>query len=162
MLLVSAILMAGWGTTLPLIPLSEFPKPAQLSSEDEAWNLLCGAAWKYMWVREPAKFSSEITEALYEVSQGISGIMLSVLTTAQLAAMEGHGAETVDADLIRKVYQERMTPLHSAIRILKSGDPKLMDEFDDLYRNAYPTIDRSEDDSRRRSTAYGRGKLGRS
>lgn len=117
-----------------------------LSSEDEAWNLLCGAAWKYMWVREPAKFSSEITAALYEVSQGISGIMLSVLTTAQLAAMEGDGAETVDADLIRKVYQERMTPLHSAIRILKSGDPKLMDEFDDLYRNAYPTIDRSEDD----------------
>ena len=51
-----------------------------LSSEDEAWNLLCGAAWKYMWVREPAKFSSEITAALYEVSQGISGIMLSVLT----------------------------------------------------------------------------------
>jgi len=117
-----------------------------LSSDDESWNLLCDAAWKYMWVREPAEFGTKISDALYEVSQGISGIMLSVLATAQLAAMEEDGAETVDADLIRKVFQERMTPLHSAIRILKSGDPKLMDEFDDLYRNAYPTIDRSDDD----------------
>jgi hypothetical protein len=117
-----------------------------LSADDEAWNLLCDAAWKYMWVRKPAKFGTEITDALYEVSQGISGIMLSVLATAQLAAMEEDGAEAVDADIIRKVYRERMTPLHPAIRILKSGDPRLMDGFDDLYRNAYPSIDRSEDD----------------
>jgi hypothetical protein len=117
-----------------------------LSAKDEAWNLLCEAAWKYMWVRNPTEFGTEITDALYEVSQGISGIMLSVLTTAQLAAMEEDGAETVDAELIRKVFRERMTPLHSAIRILKSGDPTLMDGFDDLYRNTYPSIDRSEDD----------------
>jgi hypothetical protein len=117
-----------------------------LSSEDEAWNLLCDATWKYLWVRKPAEFSPEIADALYEVSQGISGIMLSVFATAQLAAMEEDGAETVDADLIRKVYRERMAPLHAAVRILKSNDPRLMDKFDDLYRNAYPTGDRSEDD----------------
>src|ERR1039458_7484993 len=116
------------------------------SAGDEAWNLFCEAAWNYMWVRKPAEFGTEITDALYELSQGISGIMLSVLATAQLAAMEDDGAEKVDADLIRKVYQERMTPLHPAIRILKSGDQNLMEGFDDLYRNAYPSGDRSEDD----------------
>ncbi len=116
------------------------------SAKDETWNQFCEAAWEYMWVRKPANFDTEIADALYEVSQGISGIMLSVLTTAQLAAMEDEGGETMDAALIRKVYQERMTPLHPAIRILQSGDPRLMDGFDDLYRNAYPSIDRSEDD----------------
>lgn len=117
-----------------------------LSHEDDAWNLLCSAAWEYQWIRNPVKYDDEIAEALYEVSQGISGIMLSVFATAQLAAMEDDGAETVDAELIRKVYHERMSPLHPAIRILQSGDPRLMDQFDDLYRNAYPTIDRREDD----------------
>lgn len=116
------------------------------SHEDDAWNLLCSAAWEYQWVRKPIKYSDGIAETLYEVSQGISGIMLSVLATAQLAAMEDDGAETVDANLIRKVYRERMAPLHPAIRILQSGDPRLMDKFDDLYRNAYPTIDRSDDE----------------
>ncbi len=118
-----------------------------LSHNDESWNLLCSTAWDYQWVRNPAVYSIGIAEALYDVSQGISGIMLSVLATAQLAAMEEDGAEVVDADLIRKVYRERMRPLHPAIRILQSGDPRLMDEFDDLYRNAYPTADRSEEDS---------------
>ena len=47
--------------------------------------------------------------------------MLSVRATAQLAAMEGDGAETVDSDLIRKVYREGVTPLHTAFRILRSG-----------------------------------------
>ena len=117
-----------------------------LSAEDPTWNLFCEAAWKYMWVRKPAEFEDKIVDALYEVSQGISGIMLSVLARAQLAAMEEDGGERVDADLIRKVFWERMTPLHPAIRILSSGDPKLMDKFDDLYRNAYPTGDRREDD----------------
>ena len=118
-----------------------------LSYKDDAWNLLCSAAWEYQWVRKPIGYSDEIAKALYEVSQGISGIMLSVLATAQLAAMEDDGAETVDADLIRKVYLERMSPLHPAIRILQSGDPRLMDQFDDLYRNTYPTIHLSEDET---------------
>jgi hypothetical protein len=114
-----------------------------VSYEDEAWNLLCSAAWEYQWVRNPEIYSPEIADALYDVSQGITGIMLSVFITAQLAAMED-GKETVDTDLIRKVYVERMSPLHSAIRTLQSGDPRLMDKFDDIYRNAYPNIDRSD------------------
>lgn len=31
-----------------------------------------------------------------------------------------------------------MKPLHPAIRILQSGNPILMDKFDDLYRNLWP------------------------
>lgn len=117
-----------------------------LSYEDEAWNLLCGAAWNYQWIRNPIDYSSEIAKALYEVSQGITGIMLSVLATAQLAAMEEDGGERVDAHLIRKVYDERMKPLHPAIRILQSGDPRLMSKFDDLYKNAYPAVDSKNDE----------------
>ena len=87
-----------------------------MSAEDENWQLLCSAAWEYQWVRNPIKFDSDIAEALYETSQGISGIMLSVLGTAQAAAIEEDGSETVNADLIRTDYEERMKPLHPAIR----------------------------------------------
>jgi hypothetical protein len=116
-----------------------------LSHEDEAWQLLCSAAWEYQWVRDPVDLTPEISDALYDVSQGISGIMLSVLATAQLAAMEGGSPETVDSTLIRKVYDERMKPLHPAIRLLESGDPRQLDKFDDLYLNTYPTIRCNED-----------------
>ena len=48
--------------------------------------------------------------------------------------------------MIRKVFAERMKPLHPAIRVLQSGDPRLMDKFDDLYKNFWPGTERTEVD----------------
>lgn len=107
------------------------------SAEDSSWTDLCQIAWEYQWVKDPIEFDAEICEALYDVSQGITGLMISAFAFAQLAAIDD-GTERVDAALIRKVYLERMKPLHPAIRILQSGNPILMDKFDDLYRNLWP------------------------
>ncbi|MCY1545896.1 hypothetical protein D9M68_818610 [compost metagenome] len=111
------------------------------SSADESWQQLCKIVWNYQWLREPAGYSSDICEALYEASQGITGIMLSTYISAQLAAIED-GSERLNADLILKVFRDRMKPLHPAVRVLKSGNPTLVDKFDDLYQNLYPRQDR--------------------
>lgn len=111
------------------------------NSANESWQHLCKIAWNYQWVREPIDYSGDICDALYEVSQGITGIMLSAYISAQLAAIE-NGSECVNADLILKVFRERMKPLHPAVRVLKSGNPTLVDKFDDLYQNLYPGQDR--------------------
>lgn len=116
----------------------DLERPA--SADDSSWTDLCQIAWEYQWVRNPIEFDSEICEALYDVSQGITGLMISAFSFAQLAAIDEE-TERVDAALIRKVYLERMKPLHPAIRILQSGNPILLDKFDDLYRNLWPTKD---------------------
>lgn len=121
------------------------------SANDEAWHMLCKRAWQYQWVRNPADFSDDIAQALFDVSQGNSGIMLTAFLTAQQLAIGNPKLERVDANLLYKVYEERMSPLHPAIAVLRSGDPLLIDRFEDLYRNAYPTID--QPDGRVRSTA---------
>ncbi len=120
----------------------DLERPA--SAAVDSWVDLCQIAWEYQWVKNPVDFDSDICEALYEVSQGITGIMISAFAFAQLAAIED-GTERVDAALICKVYLERMKPLHPAIRILQSGDPRLVDKFDDLYKNLWPTKDGDED-----------------
>lgn len=112
-----------------------------LSPNDVHWQSLCTAAWEFQWVRNPVDYSEAIGAALYEVSQGITGIMLSTLATAQVAAIE-NGSERVTEELIRTVFKERMTPLHPAVRVLQSGDPLLMDQFDDLYKNFWPSTER--------------------
>lgn len=118
------------------------------SAQDESWIDLCSIAWKYQWVRNPVEFDPGICDALYDVSQGITGIMLSAFSFAQLAAID-NGTECVDANLIRKVYLDRMKPLHPALRVLQSGNPLLMDKFDDLYKNHWPKqnegVDGTED-----------------
>jgi hypothetical protein len=120
----------------------DLERPA--SAEEKSWTDLCQIAWRYQWVRNPVEFDSDICEALYDVSQGITGIMLSAFAFAQLDAIENE-IERVDAALIRKVYMERMKPLHPAIRILQSGNPVLMDKFDDLYKNLWPTMGINEE-----------------
>lgn len=109
------------------------------SSEDPNWQNLSKTMWKYQWVRNPiTEYSPEIGHALYDISQGINGIAISGFAATQLVAIED-GSERVTAELIRKVFEERMQPLHPAIRILKSGDPRLMDTFEDIYMNLYPS-----------------------
>ena len=112
-----------------------------MSADDENWQSLCEAAWEFQWVRKPVAYSEAIGNAFYEVSQGVTGIMLSTFATAQLAAIED-GSECVTEELIQKVFDERMKPLHPAVRVLQSGNPMLMDKFDDLYKNFWPTTDR--------------------
>ncbi|WP_287145402.1 ATP-binding protein [Achromobacter sp.] len=109
------------------------------TSDEAGWHQLCEIAWGLQWVRKPiVHYDHLIGEALYEVSQGINAIMINVLMTAQQAAMET-GAERVDADSIIRTFNERMRPLHPAISILKSGNQRLMEQFDDMFQNLYPT-----------------------
>lgn len=106
-------------------------------ADDKNWQALCKATWEYQWIRNPLDYSEGIGGVLYEVSQGITGVMVTAMVAAQAAAIED-GSERVDEALIRKVFDERMKPLHPAIRVLKSGDPRLLDKFDDVYKNFWP------------------------
>jgi hypothetical protein len=122
-----------------------------LSAEDAHWQSLCSAAWEFQWVRDPVDYSAGICTALYDVSQGITGIMLTTLATAQVAAIED-GSERVTEDLIRTVFAERLKPLHPAIRVLQSGNPILMDQFDDMYKNLWPSTEREGVDGAREAS----------
>lgn len=109
--------------------------------DERTWEELCRIAWKYQWTRDPIDLSDEIIDAFYDVSQGITGIMLTSLISSQFAAIE-NGSERVDAALIRKVYKERMQPLHPAVTALESGNHMLIEKFDDIYKSSYPQTSR--------------------
>lgn len=107
------------------------------SPDNNVWRALCESTWDYQWVRDPADFTDEINDTLYDCSQGITAIMLQVFRTAQLLAMESK-KERVDARTIRRAFNERMRPLHPAINALKSARLAELQRFDDLYLNAWP------------------------
>ena len=107
------------------------------SAGDPVWQSTCMRAWNYQWVKNSIEFTDEVCEKLYDVSQGITGVMLTAFQHAQLMAIE-NGSETVTVDLIQAAFNERMQPLHQAIRAMRSGDPLLMAQWDDLTRNFWP------------------------
>jgi hypothetical protein len=78
-----------------------------LSAEDEHWQSLCSAAWEFQWVRDPVDYSAGICTALYDVSQGITGIMLTTLATAQVAAIEDGSPEFDTKSRVRAIFSPR-------------------------------------------------------
>jgi hypothetical protein len=108
------------------------------SAADEAWYEFCKTMWRIQWVKDPIEFSDEICENLYTLTQGITGILLTLFINCQMTAIGGQ--ERIDTTLMETVYQEQMKPLHSALDALRSKDPKQIARFDDLYFDAASSV----------------------
>ena len=83
--------------------------------------------------------SEDILAVLYECSQGITGIMLTVFIAAQVEAIDS-GREKVDADLLREVFCRRFKPLHNIIDALRRNEQSFLNRYDDLYIKAFPQL----------------------
>ncbi|MBJ6798821.1 AAA family ATPase [Geomonas propionica] len=106
----------------------------QKSHEEEDWYKFCKAMWRYQWVKDPIEFSDDMCKLLYTLTQGVTGILLTLFINCQMAAIGGE--ERIDQDLVEDVYQEQMKPLHAALDALRSKDPVQIARFDDLYFSA--------------------------
>lgn len=104
------------------------------SAADEAWYEFCKKMWRCQWVKDPIEFSDEMCELLYDLTQGITGILLTLFINCQMTAIGGQ--ELIDTTLVEYVYQEQMKPLHAALDALRSKDPEQIARFDDLYFSA--------------------------
>lgn len=104
-----------------------------LSADDAVWIETCKNAWAYQWVKSPGQFTQEVSDALYAYSQGVTGVMISLLKNAQLIAIDEE-LETVNPHIIKRAFEERMGVLHKAIFALSSGDTKLIEQWDDLSK----------------------------
>jgi len=104
------------------------------SAKEDDWYNFCKTMWRYQWVKDPAGFSDEICELLYDLTQGVTGILLTLFINCQMAAIGGQ--ERVDGRLVENVYLEKMKPLHAALDALRSKDPVMIAKFDDLYFSA--------------------------
>ncbi len=104
------------------------------SAADESWYKFCETMWRYQWVKDPAELSDEMCELLYTLTQGITGILLTLFINCQMAAIGGQ--EHIDAKLVEYVYQEKLKPLHAALGALRSKKEDQIARFDDLYFSA--------------------------
>lgn len=103
-----------------------------LSEDDEDWVNLVTTAWEYQWVKSPIPISDEIISCLYQCSQGITGLFLSLFVAAQKIAIEDE-IEAVDAKLLYQTYKHRFEELHPFINALKQNNEKALLAFDDAY-----------------------------
>lgn len=106
------------------------------SPEDPDFSSLCEVLWDHQWVTEATEYSNGMRDQLYDLSQGITGIMITLFIAAQIEAIDS-GKEKLTKDLIKRVYDQRFKPLHPIIDALRSGKQSIISQYDDLYPKAF-------------------------
>jgi hypothetical protein len=99
--------------------------------KDDTWQLLIDALWGYQWTRKESPLTDEISDTLYEESQGIIDIAVKLYAMSQIRAIVS-GKEEITPDLIRQVAKENLQLVQPMLQALKKGSLREIAKYDDI------------------------------
>lgn len=103
---------------------------------DEEWEDWLEDVWTYQWTSEETPLTKEISEVVYDESQGILDIAIKLFILAQLRAIElgevRAEPETITPALLRKVAADEFGCIAPMIRALRDGREEVLREIPDL------------------------------
>ena len=103
-----------------------------LMQRNEEWELFCEGLFEAQWTRTSVPFSSKISNALFDESQGIADIAIKLHKMVQWRAIALGGNEIITPDLIREVAAEGLVLVKPMLDAIRSGDPSWMEKYDDI------------------------------
>ncbi|BDG30460.1 ATP-binding protein [Parageobacillus thermoglucosidasius] len=95
------------------------------------WDLFIEGLWDYQWTRKKAELTQELKDILYEESQGIIDIAIKLFMVSQMKAISNN-SEILTGRLIKQVARDNFKLLRPMLDALKSGDPSLISEYEDI------------------------------
>ncbi|MCC8402056.1 ATP-binding protein [Paraburkholderia sp. MMS20-SJTN17] len=101
------------------------------SASDGEWVKFVRRLWTYQWTRKPTTLDDELLRTLYDLTQGITDILVILFKLAQQRAMLDL-SEEVNVECIRSTYEEMLPLLHPAVNALRSRSPEKLARFEDL------------------------------
>lgn len=104
----------------------------RLDAKHSEWNAIVDVFWQYQWTAKHDEFTQEISDSLYNATQGVFALLPTVLMLAQQRAILT-GREIVDLKTLEWVYKNRLKPVHPMLDALRSKDPRRLINFEDLW-----------------------------
>jgi energy-coupling factor transporter ATP-binding protein EcfA2 len=101
--------------------------------DDPVWSKhILQKIWKmYQWVPKPLPLTDEITALYFRLTQGILAVLIALHRACQVYAIRHH-LESVDSNVIKKVYERQFVLLHPALAALRSKKRNRLERFEDL------------------------------
>jgi hypothetical protein len=88
---------------------------------DDDWHLYVEALWALQYVKNECPLTTELSQALHDVSYGIPDIANKIYMAAQWRAIDT-GLEMITEDLLVSAYRDDFRLVNHILEILKSGD----------------------------------------
>ncbi|HBX49101.1 MAG TPA: AAA family ATPase [Clostridiaceae bacterium] len=99
--------------------------------KDDVWDLLVDSIWHYQWTRKEIPLTDEISNALYEETQGVPDLLKKVYAIAQAYAIS-IGKEEITPQIIKKVAKENLKLVQPMLTALKTNNMREIAKYDDI------------------------------
>lgn len=100
--------------------------------KDRVWELLLKSIWHYQWTRNKIELNDELSNVLYEETQGIPDLLIKLYAITQIYSISS-GKEDITVEIIKKVAKDNFKLVQPMIKALKSGSIREISRFEDLY-----------------------------
>jgi AAA domain len=101
------------------------------TEKDSEWRVFLETLWKYQYVRKKSDLTDELSEVMYDESQGIADIAIKLYFLAQIRAIE-RKTERVTADIIRKTAEVSLRSVQEPLHALRSDNKVLLQKYEDI------------------------------
>ncbi|SOC41751.1 ATP-binding protein [Ureibacillus acetophenoni] len=99
--------------------------------QDVSWDLFMDGMWEYQWTTEYTPLSSELSELIYEESQGILDIAVKLFILSQVRAI-ATGEEKLSKQIIKQVASDSLRLVKPMLDALRSGIPSEIAKYEDI------------------------------
>lgn len=99
---------------------------------DMNWQLFVEGMWEYQWTNEYTKLTKEISDILYEESQGIIDIALKLYAMAQIKVISSTKSEKITASLIKSIAKDNLKLVKPMLDALKTGNINKIAKYEDI------------------------------
>lgn len=100
--------------------------------KDESWEWFLECLWEYQYVQQPSRLDADLSNALYDVTQGITDFAIKVYMLAQVKAIVDQ-EEIITSQNIRQAAQEGLRMANPILKALKENDIRVLSTVEDVY-----------------------------
>jgi len=103
--------------------------------KDESWEDFLDELWPYQWLHHIVERNEQITNKLYELTQGVPDIVVKLFCLAQSRAVllaELPEDEELSPKLLDQVFEDEFSIVKPMLEALRSGNQRKIEECNDL------------------------------
>lgn len=100
--------------------------------KDQKWDLFINGIWPYQWTKKETPISKELSDTLYDESQGIVDVAVKLYAMAQGHAIST-SKEEITSRIIRQVAAENLKMTKPMLESLKTGNLRKLAQYEDIY-----------------------------
>jgi hypothetical protein len=101
-------------------------------ANDEQWKLFVESLWRFQYTKKESPLTPELSDVLYEETQGITDFAIKVYMFAQERAIDS-GKEMITSSIIRSAAKDKLCIPRAILNALKAGNKTVLEQFEDVY-----------------------------